>query len=136
MPWLQQKCLIALQEICGRQTLLPRSLQIPLCYNQSDTPLHRGGYADLWKGEHQGSHVAVKVLRVSSESVFGEVMSVSSHDLSKVYAGQLMLVVIGALQGDCDVESPSPSKRAPAVGGDNGQLSDHDSIRVDDKWEH
>ncbi|KAF9646796.1 kinase-like protein, partial [Thelephora ganbajun] len=34
-----------------------------------------GGYADVWKGEHQGCHVAVKVLRVYSTSDFAKIMS-------------------------------------------------------------
>ncbi|KAF9642010.1 kinase-like protein [Thelephora ganbajun] len=62
VPWLRRKCLTALCKICGREALLPRSVQIPLCYNRMDTPLYRGGYADVWKGEHQGREVAVKVL--------------------------------------------------------------------------
>ncbi|KAF9643165.1 kinase-like protein [Thelephora ganbajun] len=62
--WLRRKCLTALCKICGRESLLPRSVQIPLCYNRMDTPLYRGGYADVWKGEHRGREVAVKVLVV------------------------------------------------------------------------
>ena len=80
-PHLQGKCLRVLCRICGRRGLLPRSLQIPLSYNRSDTPLYRGGYADVWKGAHQGSHVAVKVLRVYSTSDFDKITTVSSHSL-------------------------------------------------------
>ena len=29
-----------------------------------DVPLCHGGFAEVWKGEHQGREVAVKVLRV------------------------------------------------------------------------
>lgn len=67
-PWLRKKCLNTLRRLCGRQALLPRSLQIPLCYNRTGTPLYHGGYADVWKGEHKGLGVAVKVLRVYSTS--------------------------------------------------------------------
>ena len=83
-PRLRKKCLTALCKICGRQGLLPRSLQIPLCYNRSETPLYRGGYADVWKGEHQSCHVAVKVLRVYTTSDFDKITSVGSRILSKV----------------------------------------------------
>ena len=62
--------------ICGSLGLLPMSLQIPLRYDRSDTPLYRGGYADVWKGEHQGFHVAVKVLRVYSTSDYDKITKV------------------------------------------------------------
>jgi len=78
-PRLRRKCLSALCRICGRQASLPRSLQIPLCYDRLDNPLYRGGYADVWKGQHQGFNVAVKVLRVYSTSDFEKITSVSSH---------------------------------------------------------
>ena len=77
-PRLRRKCLSALCRICGRQALLPKSLQIPLCYDRSDTPLYRGGYADVWKGEYQGRSVAVKVLRVYSTSDFEKITCVGS----------------------------------------------------------
>ena len=63
-PRLRRKCLTALCKICGRCGLLPRSVQIPLCYNRTDAPLCYGGFGEVWKGEHQGREVAVKVLRV------------------------------------------------------------------------
>ena len=71
------KCLTALCRICGRRALLPRSLQIPICYNQTDTPLYRGGFADVWKGKHEDRCVAVKVLRVYSTSDIGKITNVS-----------------------------------------------------------
>jgi hypothetical protein len=72
-----------LRKICGRQALLPRSVQIPLCYNRTDAPLYRGGFADVWKGEHRDSHIAVKVLRVYSTNDFAQIKSVGSHGVSK-----------------------------------------------------
>ena len=81
---LRRKCLGGLCWICGRHALLPKSLRIPFCYNQIDTPLYCGGFGDVWKGEHQGCHVAVKVLRVYSTSDFGKVTSVSPHDPLKL----------------------------------------------------
>lgn len=73
----RNKCLGALCKLCGYRALLPRSLQIPVCYNRSENPLYRGGFADVWKGEHQGRKVAVKVLRVYSTSDFFKITSVS-----------------------------------------------------------
>jgi hypothetical protein len=80
---LWRKCLSALCKICGRKALLPTSLQIPLCYDRSDTPLYQGGYADVWKGEYQGHSVAVKVLRVYSTSDFGKITRVGYYGLPR-----------------------------------------------------
>ncbi|KAF9646800.1 kinase-like protein [Thelephora ganbajun] len=99
-PSLQRKCLSTLRKICGRQALLPRSLQIPLRYSRLDNPLYQGGCADVWKGEHQGRRVAVKVLRVYAISNFDEITKV--------------------LQGGCYMEDSLPSKRATIVGSVNG----------------
>ena len=84
VPQLQSKCLDTLRKICGRRGLIPRSMQIPLCHNRTDAPLYRGGYADVWKGRHEGRDVAVKVLRIYSTSDFGKITSVGSRVLSTV----------------------------------------------------
>ena len=76
---LRRKCLRALCWICGRHALLPKSLQIPLCYDRSDTPLYCGGFGDVWRVEHQGRHIAVKGLRVYSTSDFDKITSVGPH---------------------------------------------------------
>ena len=73
---LRKKSLSALCKICGRQALLPKSVQIPLSYDRSDDALYSGGYADVWMGEHQGSKVAVKVLRVYTTSNLNKITSV------------------------------------------------------------
>ena len=53
-----------LYDVCGRDALLPRSLELPFSYNTTGDPLVGGGFADVWKGQYQGREVAVKVLRV------------------------------------------------------------------------
>jgi len=83
-PRLRRKCLSVLCKICGRHALLPSSLKIPLCYDRSGTPLYHGGYADVWKGEHNGCQIAVKVLRVYSTSDFEKITSVGPHSLSRI----------------------------------------------------
>ena len=67
-PWLRGKCLATLCRVCGNQALLPRSVQIPLCYDRTDAPLYHGGFAEVWRGEHQGNEVAVKVIKVYKTS--------------------------------------------------------------------
>jgi len=76
-PWLRRKCLTALCHICGRQALLPKSLQIPLCYNRLEAPRYRGGFADVWTGDYQGQRVAAKVLRVYTTSDLDKIRRVS-----------------------------------------------------------
>ncbi|KAF9644941.1 kinase-like protein [Thelephora ganbajun] len=73
LPWLRRKCLSALCKICDRQALLPRSVQISLCFNQTDMPLYEGGFANVWKGQHQGHEVAVRVLKVYLTSYFEKI---------------------------------------------------------------
>ena len=51
-------------KICSHHALIPRSIQIPLCYNRAEDPRYQGGFAEVWKGEHEGTQVAVKVLKV------------------------------------------------------------------------
>ena len=74
----------AIYRICDRNTLLPRSMQIPICYNRLDAPLYRGGFADVWKGEHRGRHVAVKVLRVYATCDIGKIKRVSLQSSAKM----------------------------------------------------
>ena len=76
-PWLRRECLRTLCRICGREALLPRSVQIPPCYNQTGAPLYYGGFSEVWKGQHEGREVAVKVLRVCPTSGPDKVMRVS-----------------------------------------------------------
>jgi len=76
-PRLREECLSALRRACGHWVLLPRSLQIPICYDQSGVPHYGGGYADVWKGEYQGRPVAAKVLRVYSTSDLDKIRRVS-----------------------------------------------------------
>ena len=65
--------------ICGRDSLVPESLNIPTCYNHSKIPQASGGFADVWKGNYEGKDVAAKVLRVCATSNFKKIRKVSSH---------------------------------------------------------
>ncbi|KAF9644746.1 kinase-like protein [Thelephora ganbajun] len=62
-----------LARICDHSALLPRSLQIPLCYDLSEIPHHSGGLVNVWKGQYKGREVAAKALRVSLTSDFGRI---------------------------------------------------------------
>jgi hypothetical protein len=76
-PWTRKKCLKSLYRTCGRNALLPRTLKIPICYDQTSDALYRGGFADVWKGRHGGRDVAVKVIRTYSNSDLQKIIGVS-----------------------------------------------------------
>ena len=88
MPNLSQqtrnKCLKSLYRMCGRHALLPRTLKIHVSYNQTGEALYRGGFADVWKGEHGGQDVAVKVIRTYSNSDLQRVVGVGFRLLTTV----------------------------------------------------
>ena len=120
-PRLHRRCLEVLREICDRQALLPRSIKIQLDRNPSDTPLDQGGYTEAWKGQHQGCHVLVKVLRpkIYSTSDFEMVTSVGFRVFSRGVFYQLMFATVAVLQGGCDLEHSSPSECVTVVWGDD-----------------
>jgi hypothetical protein len=78
----REKCLKSLYRTCGRHALLPKSLEIPICYDRTGVALFRGGFADVWKGEHRGRDVAVKVIRTYSNSDLQKITGVSCWSLS------------------------------------------------------
>jgi len=63
-PQIHRKFLRVIYKVCSRQALVPRSLEIPLCYDPNERPACQGGFADLWKGQYRGKEVAAKVLRL------------------------------------------------------------------------
>ena len=75
-PETRKMCSRTIHTICGRQALLPRSLEIPPCYNSTEDPLCHGGSADVWKGQHQGREVAAKVFRVYEKNGLEQVRRV------------------------------------------------------------
>ena len=60
------RCFRALYKVCSDKAIVPNSLRIPLCYDRRGFPLYCGGFADVWKGKHNGQDVAVKAIRAPS----------------------------------------------------------------------
>jgi len=52
-------------------------LKVPIPFEQTGNALFRGGFADVWKGEHSGRDVAIKVIRIYSDSDLQRVIGVS-----------------------------------------------------------
>ena len=66
-----------LYKTCAGHTLLPMSLQIEVYYDPAEVPHSYGGFADVWKSEHLGREVAVKVLRRYAKSDLRKITRVS-----------------------------------------------------------
>ena len=88
-PRLRGKCLSTLCKICGYHALLPRSVQISLHYDRTSVPRYQGGFAEVWKAEHNGREVAVKVLKVYATSDLTDVTRVCSRVFRGTSVGQL-----------------------------------------------
>ena len=71
------QCLHFLGRICGHKALLPRSLEVSLCYNISEDPVSCGGLADVWKGQYNGMDVAVQVIEILPQDDARQVRRVS-----------------------------------------------------------
>ena len=97
-----------LRSICGRQTLLPRSLAIPLCCDLTGNPLCHGGFADVWKGRHQDLDVAAKVLKVYLSEGFGKVKRVGRLGPSRfvMCTNESTMSCVEVLQGGYHMEDP------------------------------
>ena len=68
LPSLRKNYLATLRKICSHYGLIPRSIQIPLCYTRTKDPQFEGRFAKVWKGEHKGMEVAVRVLKAFATS--------------------------------------------------------------------
>ena len=130
----RRRSLRYLRGICGRQTLLPRSLEIPLCYDVTENPLRRGGFADVWKGKHNGQDVAAKVFKLPPGDNRGRIRKVGYRRCS-------LLVVCtdngpcfpAVLQGGCGVAGLPSFGCTATVGRDNDGGRTRNGVGVDDE---
>ena len=72
-PQIRRKFLYTVSRVCDRQALVPRSLEIPLCYDPRENPVCSGGFSDVWKGRYNGRDVAAKVLRLRPRDDTGRI---------------------------------------------------------------
>ena len=134
-PWLRGKCLNTLCRVCGRHALLPRSVRISLRYDRTGTPRYHGGFAEVWKAEHKGREVAVKVLKVYASSNLTKVTKVCSS-LSKSVCWVADVDYTEILQGGCYMEISSPSECATVIGSDDDRKSADNGFGMDGEREH
>jgi hypothetical protein len=113
-PRIRKKCLELLYKMCGRHALLPRTLKIQVCCDGTGTALYRGVFADVWKGQHCGRDVAVKVIRTYSDDDLQTVIDVRfwSYFLSMCLCADTTTVEV--LQGGYDVED-APASEYPTA---------------------
>ena len=77
---LHRNCEMTLRRLCGRASLLPKSISL----SESDiertttTPSCGGGFADVYEGVYLGKPVALKVLRVYGKDNIRKVQKVRS----------------------------------------------------------
>jgi len=123
--------------VCGREALLPRQFQIPLSYDPMETPQCSGGFADMWRGEHEGQEVAAKVLRAYKTSDLEEIRKVRGAQFV-VPTNKLTVPHAAVLQGGHDMEDASSSERVAVIRRDDDRKSApvRDGIGVDEEWEH
>ena len=121
--------------ICGHQSLLPKSLAVPICYDPTETPQCHGGFADVWKGEYGGKEVAAKALRISLKSDLDRIRRVSSPE-TVIVVNKLTVFGLEVLQRSNDLEHPPPSKCVATGRCNDDQASVCDGIGVDGEWEH
>ena len=121
--------------ICGRQSLLPKSVTIPTCYDPTETPQSHGGFADVWKGNYAGRDVAAKVLRVSMSSDIDRIRRVSCPEMV-VFVNEPTRLGAEVLQGSDDMEYTASYKRIGTGRCDDDRVSVCDGIRVDGEREH
>jgi hypothetical protein len=136
LPWTRKKCLKSLYRTCGRHGLLPRALKIPVCYDRTGVAPYRGGSGDVWKGNHCGRDVAVKVIKTYSNSNLQKVFGVSHRSYSLSPCCAPIAPYVEVLQGSRDMENPSASERPAADRSDDVRGPVRNDIGLDGKWKH
>ena len=68
VPRIRRRSMRLLRTMCARHTLVTTSLRIELCEDSPGILMYGGGFGDVWKREHRGQAVAVKVLRTFAAS--------------------------------------------------------------------
>ena len=64
-------------KMCSRQRMIPKSMHATNCLNGNLIEECHGGYANIFRGEHKGRPVAVKILRLYLTSDVDKRFSVS-----------------------------------------------------------
>ena len=112
------------------------AMQIVVSYERMRSASYRGGFADVWKGDHFGRDVAVKVVRTYSDSNLQKVLGVSCPLPPPLRADALTAANVEILQRGCSMEGPPSSKRLASNRSDGGRERVCDDIGLDGEWKH
>ena len=72
------KLLNELCKTCSRHRVIPKSMHIPDC-SEDSVEVESGGFADVSRGTHEGHLVAIKVVRAYVTSDLDLIRSVSAY---------------------------------------------------------
>ena len=76
---LRKRSVRILRRVCGLQRILPRSCIISASISKNcDIALASGGFADVWKGRHNGNPVCVKAFRAYTAENLAKIKQVNA----------------------------------------------------------
>jgi hypothetical protein len=80
---LRRRSVRILRRVCGQQTILPRSCILSENISkEGDIAFASGGFADVWKGRHNGNPVSVKAFRAYTAENLSKIKKVCGHVLT------------------------------------------------------
>ena len=88
-------------------------------YDRTSDALYGGGSADVWKGIYCGRDVAIKVIRIYSDSDPRKIIGVGYLLCTLSHIDALTGACVEVLQGSRNMENPSTSERAAANRSDD-----------------
>ena len=77
---LRRKCVRVLRRVCGSEAILPRSCILSENISkEGDIAIASGGFADIWKGRHNGNRVCIKAFRAYTVENLSKIKQVHSQ---------------------------------------------------------
>ena len=77
---LRRKSVCILRKVCGSQVILPRSYIISENVSkEGDAKFASGGFADVWKGRHNGNRVCIKAFRTYTAETLSKIKQVRNR---------------------------------------------------------
>jgi hypothetical protein len=77
---LRRRSVRILRRVCGLQTVLPRSCILSENISkEGDIAFASGGFADVWKGRHNGNSVCIKAFRAYTAENLSKIKQVCGH---------------------------------------------------------
>lgn len=117
-------------KICSRQRMIPKSMHIGNYLNREPVEVYAGGYANIFRGEHKGRPVAIKIIRLYQTSDSAKCFSVSTvipYPTQVAINGE----VPGILPGSRRMEAPSTPERLTSAGCESRAAPLRHDIRMD-----